>query len=557
MTRRAFSHVRDWVLAGCCLIGAVLGAAGERASDEPLDRAVVRPPDIGRDTLLARELGSEKGALAAIYSSPELLWIRDGDASAQAREILASMRDAEAFGLDSEDYRAADLESKWGSSAHSPQQNAQWDFSVSVSVLRFISHLHRGRVDASAAGFDLPEREKFDGAAELRRVAAASNVSQALAVLEPSFVHYALLKTSLRKYRVMSQAPIDSLPPLDAEAVKVGDYYKGMASLRARLVAENDLDRDSWDTASPLSMDVVTADALKRFQFRYGIQMDGVLGTETYRALSVPLSRRVRQIELTLERWRWLPANSGPTVIVNIPQFRLFAFESERDREEEMTTMDVIVGKTFPHTRTPAFAADMTHIVFRPYWDVPRSILSREMLPKARVDADYFSKEGLEIVDARNGLPVAAAREEVLRDLTEGALRVRQPPGPTNALGLVKFVLPNSYDVYLHSTPSRELFNRSRRAFSHGCIRVSDPDGLAQYALRVAGKGAAWSKVQIEAAMNGTETVRVDFARPIHVLIVYGTAVATTAKGTYFFDDLYGNDLRLEKLLTDTSRPYR
>ena len=270
-----------------------------------------------------------------------------------------------------------------------------------------------------------------------------------------------------------------------------------------------------------------------------------------YRLLAVSeLGARteVRKIELTLERWRWLPQFRTPPIIVNIPQFRLFAFRKTSDHAADILQMDVIVGRTFPRTRTPVFVADMTSVLFRPYWDVPRSITLREELPKIRADPGYLAAQHLEIVrgatDSAMVLPPTAA---TIAALASGAARLRQRPGPDNALGLIKFDLPNRYDVYLHSTPAQHLFLRQRRAFSHGCIRVSNPVALATLVLH--DTPGDWTPARIEAAMNGAQTRRVKLSRPIRVIIIYGTVLAKENGEVLFFDDLYGQDRRLERLL--------
>ena len=257
---------------------------------------------------------------------------------------------------------------------------------------------------------------------------------------------------------------------------------------------------------------------------------------------------KVRKIELTLERWRWLPAFVTPPIIVNIPEFRLFAFRTTADRAADILQMDVIVGRTFPRTRTPVFVADMTSVIFRPYWDVPRSITVREELAKIRRNPGYLAAQHLEIVrgtaDSAAPLPPTAASIQLL---ASGAARLRQRPGPDNALGLIKFDLPNPYSVYLHSTPAQQLFLRPRRAFSHGCIRVSNPVALAVYALR--NTAGDWTPARVEAAMNGAQTLRVRLAHPIRVIILYGTVLAKEDGEVLFFHDLYGQDRRLERLL--------
>jgi murein L,D-transpeptidase YcbB/YkuD len=308
--------------------------------------------------------------------------------------------------------------------------------------------------------------------------------------------------------------------------------------------------------AGPGSLTPALVAALERFQRRHGEKPDGVLGTATFNELTRPLSSRVRQIELTLERWRWLPAElTGAPIIVNIPEFRLFAFDSTTDSEATIRQMDVIVGKAFEATETPVFTADMTYLIFRPYWEVPTSIARKEIVPHARRDPAYLTKHQMELVRGEGASPtVMPDTPGNVELLAKGILRVRQKPGPDNSLGLVKFMFPNRYNVYLHSTPARALFGESRRDFSHGCIRVSDPVGLAEYVLR---GSPEWTREKIEGAMNGTSTVTVTLKNHIRVYIVYGTALATEDGRMLFFDDIYGHDQRLETALAARRRAAR
>jgi murein L,D-transpeptidase YcbB/YkuD len=218
--------------------------------------------------------------------------------------------------------------------------------------------------------------------------------------------------------------------------------------------------------------------------------------------------------------------------------------------------MRVIVGRNYPHTRTPIFASSITQVVFQPYWDVPSGILQRELLPPIRRNPTYLAKHDLEIVegqgdDARVVDPMPAAVDA----LAGGALRLRQRPGPTNALGPIKFVMRNPFNVYLHATPERELFERSRRAFSHGCIRVSEPAALAAYVLQHA--PGDWSAAAIAAALQGSETLRVTLIEPVHVVVFYSTAVVTASGTVLFFEDVYGHDRELQKMLDAALMPVR
>ena len=391
-------------------------------------------------------------------------------------------------------------------------------------------------------------------------VASAADVSAALDAFEPQFTHYALLKRQLARYRALAAMPgINDLPPLPRtphiKSLKAGDAYAGAAQLQRLLAALGDYEGGApgADAAPPQALTPALVEALEAFQTRHGERPDGALGAATLGELRRPLNDRVRQIELTMERWRWLPPElASAPIVVNIPQFRLFAFESTKDSEARMRQMDVIVGKAFEATQTPVFAADMKYLIFRPYWEVPYSIAVKEIVPGARADPASIEKHQMEIVrgGGESATVVPNTRENV-ELVAKGVLRIRQRPGPDNSLGLVKFMFPNPYNVYLHSTPAKSLFGQARRDFSHGCVRVSDPVGLAQYVLR---DSPEWTREKIEAAMNGTLTMTVSLKSPIRVFIVYGTAVALEDGRILFFDDIYGHDQRLESAL-DSRRP--
>jgi murein L,D-transpeptidase YcbB/YkuD len=249
---------------------------------------------------------------------------------------------------------------------------------------------------------------------------------------------------------------------------------------------------------------------------------------------------------------RWLPPKlATPPIIVNIPQFRLFAFRTTEDHVADILQMPVIVGRIFPRNRTPVFISEMRFVVFRPYWDVPPSIVQNEMLAPIRKSIDYLDRNDLELVrgEGDDGAVVAPDAASI-EALARGELRLRQRPGEGNALGLIKFLMPNGYNVYLHSTPQQHLFNEAQRAFSHGCIRVADPLSLAVHVLR--GTPGDWSLAAVEAAMHGDATQRIALASPIPVLVLYGTALAKEDGQVMFFNDIYGHDRRLERLLAAT-----
>ncbi|HEX8754924.1 MAG TPA: L,D-transpeptidase family protein [Steroidobacteraceae bacterium] len=431
-------------------------------------------------------------ALQAVYAPAQpLLWISGGQPTPQALALLRILQSAEAYGLEPADYDAdalMGLESSLAAADRRSEEAAQPD----------------------------------DGTIAARRFAEFDVSLSAAALKLVSDLHYGRIDPRAAGFELGAPRPDD----LDPAAV-----------LRA-LARSPDLTRALSSVEPQFHHYRLLEQALARYR---------ALATEQVAQQSA-LAEDVRKIDLTLERWRWLPPFQTPPIIVNIPQFRLFAFQTTEDRAASILQMDVIVGRTFPRMRTPVFAADMKSVIFRPYWDVPHGITVREMLPKIRANPDFLAAEHLEIVQStRAGTQILPPTEDSLQALTSGAARLRQLPGPDNALGLIKFDLPNFHDVYLHSTPAQQLFRERRRAFSHGCIRVSDPVALAAYVLRDTPGG--WTTRKIEAAMHGTESRRVPLSRPIRVMIVYATVLAKEDGEVLFFHDLYGQDRRLEQLL--------
>ena len=414
------------------------------------------------------------------------------------------------------------------------------------AMRRYLRDLHAGRVRAKALGFRVGTSTDEQIDADLRSAVAAGQLQPLVDRLTPPLAQYRQLRVALTLYSALAAAPTGPALPLVAKKLSPGDAYAGATALRERLIAFGDLAAD----APPASghYDDTLAAAVRRFQQRHGLDDDGVIGRGTLAALNVPPAARVRQIELAMERLRWLPHRSGrPFIAINIPMFRLWAWDAGAAESSPALGMGVIVGRAL-RTQTPVFADQMTHLIFRPYWNVPRSILRNEVLPAAERDATYLARHDMELVNGQgdDAKPVAAT-PEALEAARAGALRVRQRPGPKNSLGLAKFIFPNDDNVYLHGTPARELFARSRRDFSHGCVRVEDPAALAQWLLK---DQPAWTPERIAAAMNGAAPQRVDLGAPVPVILYYVTAAVMPEDGRlHFADDLYRHDAALERAL--------
>jgi len=494
---------------------------------------------------------------AAVRADGQTLWLANGRATGQASEMLDAMRNAELYGLRPADYAvriSAEDEQAVLSGRADASTRQRFESEITRAATRFVTHIHSGRVDPVSAGLLLPQvRRAFDVTGAVQQLASSPNFAATLASLEPAPLPYKRLKEALAQYRNLARQPgRTSLPPLPARSLAQGDEYAGTAALRRLLEVLGDLAATSGVAQrDERTIDATLAEGIQSFQRRHGLAADGVLGARTFAAMTKPLQERVLQLELSMERWRWLTAIDRPSIVVNIPQFMLFALPRADEPSSQMLEMRVIVGQSYPHTRTPMFVSAITQVVFQPYWDVPAGILKRELLPHLRKDAAFLDRYHMEIVqgqgdDARVVTPSAS----VLHELAAGRLRLRQRPGAGNALGPVKFLMPNPYNVYLHATPEEALFERSQRTFSHGCIRVSEPAALAAYVLKDA--AGTWDAAAIDAALCGTDMQRVALTRPVPVVVFYSTAVATRSE-VLFFEDIYGYDRELQSLLDAAS----
>ena len=488
-------------------------------------------------------------------AAADAAWLdANGRPNASAHDALRLLADAGADGLAPRDYRAAELAQQAAALAATPGTaglpQAVFERDLDAAMRRYVHDVHLGRVDPRALGFRAarPRAAAPDFAALLQTAAAAGRLPQMAAELRPQLGQYAKLREALARYRVL--AADGSLGHLPGVApVKRGEAYGGAAALHRLLVALGDLPAEAPPPTEP--NDAALADGLRRFQARHGLAADGVIGRVTLAALNAPLAHRVQQLELALERLRWLPAlGAQPFIGINIPMFRLWAWDPAAP-DSAPISMRVVVGRAL-NTQTPVLLEEMRYVVFRPYWNLPRSIVRNEVLPAVARDPGYLQRNEMEIVrSGGDDAQAVVASDENLAALREGGLRLRQRPGPKNALGLVKFIFPNDANVYLHDTPATQLFGRARRDFSHGCVRVEDPVALAQWLLQ---DQSGWTRERIQAAMAGTSPLRVDLTRPLPVILFYMTAMVMPAdQALYFADDIYGHDTKLARALA--SRP--
>lgn len=485
------------------------------------------------------------------------VWVSDDTPLDSATSAIRILENAAEKGLDPDDYDGPRWAGRLGHLRPAVLQPSagdiiRFDLALTVSLMRYISDAHKGKVDPKLFHFGIDTNRKQCDLAQVlfERVLHARDVRSALEKMEPQLPEYWRTQKALRTY--VSSAREDSNEPLPMvkKPVEPGDPYPGLVRLRQLLLRLGDLPPAARETTISQTYEGDLVLAVKRFQERHGLDPDGRLGKSTLKQMNIPLSYRVRQLQLALERWRWAADQfPRPPIVVNIPEFRLRAFNNLNQIELEMK---VVVGSAY-RRQTPVFVSSMTHVILRPYWNVPSSILRAELLPNIAKDSLYLAKNDYQVVTS-GGEVVNSDRvaEEMFAELRAGKLAVRQVPGAKNALGSIKFIFPNDYNVYLHGTPAKSLFLRSRRDFSHGCIRVEKPEVLAAWVLR---DRPEWTLDRIREAENGENSLRVNLATPIPVLIVYGTAVVRESGEVCFFEDLYKHDAALEEVL-DHGYPY-
>jgi murein L,D-transpeptidase YcbB/YkuD len=475
----------------------------------------------------------------------QLAWTKGGQPTSQARTVIDTLRRADDRGLNAEDYDASRWEQRL-SQLNQPDAAARFDVALTVCVMRYLSDLHLGRVNPKKLKFAINEKTYRSDLVQFIRthLVNGQSIGSDLELVEPQYPGYQRTKAVLQQYLELAQHGDGPAVPAPKKSLDPGSHFEGIAQLTQRLALLSDLPAGASVPPGDIYQEPLV-EAVKRFQDRHGLMADGRLGAQTVKELNTPLSARIEQLRLTLERWRWLPHEFPlPPLVVNIPEFRLRAFDANH---QTVLSMNVIVGKALRH-ETPVFQKDMQYVVFRPYWNVPQSIQRSEIVPAIQRNRNYVADKNYEVT-THNGQVVTsgAIDDEVLEQLRTGKLAVRQKPGPTNALGLVKLIFPNEYNVYLHSTPSQQLFSRSRRDFSHGCIRVEKPDELSAWALRDLPE---WNLEKVRAAMQqGKDNQQVNLPKPIPVLILYGTAVINDYGAVHFYDDIYGHDADLRKAL--------
>jgi murein L,D-transpeptidase YcbB/YkuD len=505
-------------------------------------------------------------------------WTQDTEALLQAETLLETIQQsAEREGLRAGDYRLAklgklleDVRAKSATTpALDPRTVADLDLLLTDAFFLYGAHVSAGKtnLDAMEAQW-FEKRQKTDLVQVLEKALDSRHLDDTLQALPPRHPGYVSLRDALARYRDL--AATGGWPRVPAGFdMRPGDHDERIPALRARLEISGELKAQAapeTDAAEEQpngkkarkkrrsgneEYDGTLEQAVKTFQHRHGLEPDGVIGGGTLAALNISVEARIRQIMANMERWRELPATlEERRVEVNIPNFTLDVVEND----QAAMHMKVVVGKMVGKNNTPTFTAHMTHVVLNPYWHVPKSIAEKELFPLSRKNPQYFAKNKFVVRRVAVGekqIPDPNATDGSLISTKVYQYLLKQAPGPKNALGRVKFIFPNPHGVYLHDTPSKDLFNRTVRTYSHGCIRVERPLDLAEHLLRDTAK---WSRGSILATIDRQKEKTVWLPEAISVHIQYWTAWVDADGIVQFRNDIYGYD-KVPEVRLPTSTP--
>jgi L,D-transpeptidase YcbB len=492
------------------------------------------------------------GALSRFYKKRDYgpAWIENDGSTRRARDLIRKIRSAGQEGLNPSDYHLANIEKlleaitfyKNNQQPLPQKMIVDFDLLLTDAFLLLGSHLLAGRVNPETIQPEwIIQRREADLVDILNTALGSNAVESALERLSPLHADYIGLKNALSRHReIMGAAGWPVVP--DGPKLEKGDQGDRVKALRSRLSASGDLSPSGENVAD--IFDDALDPAVRRFQSRHGLKVDGIVGRNTLRALNVPLERRIRQIEANLERWRWLPQSLGHRyVLVNIADYDLTVVENN----QAVVEMPVVVGRRY--RSTPVFTQKMTYVELNPYWHVPRKLARNDVLPKIQEDPGYLADQNMRVFESwGKGAPEIDPETVDWSKITRESLRFkfRQDPGPVNALGRVKFMFPNKFSVYLHDTPAKELFKKIRRSFSSGCIRVEKPFDLLTYLFK---DDPQWTKDRLSEGIDSGSNKIITIKNKIDVHLLYWTAWVGKEGIVHFREDIYRRDEKLIRAL--------
>jgi murein L,D-transpeptidase YcbB/YkuD len=515
----------------------------EILADEPtvtLGYTTIRTEPAAVDKILRSLYGSE----------PAPYWVTEQGPGAKAESLLSVLAAASEEGLDPSLYQLTEIQKLW--LERNPASLARLDVMLTLAMAAYVNDMREGRAISCLLDpklFAAARDKEVDIPEVIRQGLTTPDLAAFLQMQAPLHFAYQSLKKTLANYKKLAAA--GGWPEIPAgKTLKPGMGDDRLALLIKRLSITGDLNNPPETT--PLTYTDQLVEAIKHFQYRYNLEQDGVIGKNTLSALNIPVQDHINKIILNLERWRWLPHTlEGKRILVNIAGFQLAALEDEKIEME----MPVIVGKILHET--PVFSHAMTYIVVNPYWNIPTSIAVKEMVPKMIKDPGYLQSQRIKIFQGwQENSPEVDPASIDWHTIGSGIkrYRLRQEPGPGNALGTIKFMFPNNNNIYMHDTPTHSLFRRSKRSFSHGCIRLSQPIDLAVHILGQEDKNWTKKRIQEMIASKKRSVIRLQNPWPVHIL--YRTVQVDPDDGTvFFYDDVYGRDALLAKALLTSGQP--
>jgi murein L,D-transpeptidase YcbB/YkuD len=480
-------------------------------------------------------------------------WVDGEGRFTQAEYLVGSIHEGVLEGLKPDVYHLTAIEAlltdiKEAGSAGRPLDPgvlSDLDLLLTDAFLIYGSHLLSGRVDPETihSKWLVMSREE-DLAGLLRTALEEKRVDQVLAGLLPRYPGYADLRQALLKYRGIEEEEGGWPPVPEGPTLHEDERDERVPALRARLIASGDLDGDEEGEAQRFDPRLVQG--VRRFQGRHGLTVDGVVGPATLAALNVRVEERIRQIELNMERWRWLPDDLGRRyILVNSANFALEVIEDG----ERVQAMRVVAGRKA--RSTPVFTGKMTYMVLNPYWNIPHKLAVEDILPRIKEDPGYLTRRKIRVFESWENLAPEIQPETIdWSGITADnfSFKLRQDSGPSNALGRVKLMFPNKFAVYLHDTPARHMFARNQRDFSSGCIRIEKPIDLAAYVLQ---DDPEWTREKILHAIESGKNQIVWLPEPIPVHVLYWTAWVEGDGTTHFRNDVYDRDGPLDRALRE------
>jgi len=461
------------------------------------------------------------------------IWLTANRSEKNLKDLLSVINGAAKDALNPANYNAGKILSWSKKQALDSNTAASYDVALTVSLVRYLHDLRQGQIDPDEIQFliHIARKPPLDVAGLVRQHLASETLTELAALFEPKAKQYQQLKHVLQRLqRSNNKTALNKFGP--SKPLHPGDKSPQIVNLRHNLRAMGYLQQEN-DSESQTYDEYLLA-AVKSLQRQQGLNDDGIIGPATVALFNQPPNEKIAQVELAMERARWIPdTKDGPLILVNIPAFELWAFNSADDPKP--LNMKVIVGKS-PNNQTPILWEEMKYLEFMPYWNIPQSIFKKEILPKTATNRDYLASHEIELIRHQNSAEKGGG----------SYVRARQRPGSKNPLGRVKFVFPNKADVYLHDTPGRAAFNNPRRDLSHGCVRVSEPERLAEFVL---GDQKGWDIERIREAMSAPKTRHVTLNQAVPVLFYYATTFVDPENQLRFYPDIYGHDEQLKQAL--------